>query len=486
LPDGPTEETLDPDDWDALRALSHQMVDDMMDYLMTVRHRPVWQSVPKPVRERLHEPVPQEPSPVEAVYEQFKENIAPYPTGNIHPRFWGWVMGNGTPVAMLAEMLASGMNPHLAGYDQSAALVEQQVIAWMADLMGFPDSTSGLFVSGGTMANLLAVAVARNARAGFNVREEGLLRHPQLVIYASTETHVWVQKAAELLGLGRMGLRRIPVNADYEMDLSALRAAIRADRMEGQLPICVVATAGTVNTGATDDLLRIGDICQEEKLWFHVDAAFGGFAALSAKYSHVVRGIELADSLALDLHKWLYMPFEAGCVLVADAAAQRDAFTVNPSYLQAGGRGIAPEPFVFAGLGIDLSRSFKALKAWMSLKTYGAEKFGRLITQNIEQARYLEQRIKTDPCLELLAPVPLNIVCFRYRAEGLDDEKLNALNLEIMLRIQESGVAVPSSTVLAGRFALRVAITNHRSRLEDFDLLLAEVKRHGAAITSAS
>jgi glutamate/tyrosine decarboxylase-like PLP-dependent enzyme len=480
------EETLDPANWGELRALGHLMVDDMMDYLEGVRERPVWRSMPAETRAALDEPTPRGPSDPAEVYRQFREHILPYPNGNIHPRFWGWVMGTGTPLAMLADMLASGMNPHLAGYDQAPAVVERQVIRWMADLLGFPGESSGLLVSGATVANLLGLAVARNARAGFDLRAEGLQRPntPRLLVYGSSETHSWSKKACELLGLGDSALRRVRVDGEYRADVAALRAAIAEDRAAGHLPICVIGNAGTVNTGATDDLQALASVCREENLWFHVDGAFGAFAALAPSLRATVAGMEQADSIAVDLHKWGYLPFEVGLALVRHPDAHRATFATSSSYLEATPRGIMAGGFPFADLGVQLSRGFRALKVWMSLKAQGADAWGRLVEQNVAQARHLRDRILAEPRLELLAPAPLNVVCFRYLAPGLTAAALDSVNEEILLRVQERGIAVPSSTVLGGRFALRVAITNHRSRLEDFDLFVDAVLAIGGELTA--
>jgi len=475
--------TLDPQSWDDFRTLGHRMLDDMVDYLACVRERPVWQPFPDAVRARLAEPLPHEGKPAAAVYEQFKRDVLPYPPGNIHPRFWGWVIGTGTPLAMLADMLASGMNPQAAGVQEGARHVEERVIAWLAEVMGFPAGSSVLLVSGGSMANLVALAVARQAKAGFDVREQGVGNGaPALVVYTSTEGHSSVKKAVELMGLGSRNLRLIPVDAAYRIDIAALKAAIAADRAQGRRPICVVGSAGTVNTGATDDLAALGALCRAENLWFHVDGAFGALLRLAPGLAGIVRGLETADSVAFDLHKWGYLPFEVGCTLVRHPDIHRDTFAAAPSYLGATARGLAAGGVLFADLGIQLSRGFRALKVWMAFKTYGIDTIGEVIAQNVAQIRYLVSLIEAHPQLELLAPAPLNICCFRYVAPGLDATALNALNQEILWRLQESGVALPSHTVLDGRFAIRVANTNQRSRREDFDLLVKTVVEIGDAV----
>jgi glutamate/tyrosine decarboxylase-like PLP-dependent enzyme len=330
------------------------------------------------------------------------------------------------------------------------------------------------------MANLVGLTVARNTRAGFDVRKDGLTAADQpMTFYGSVETHSSSQKAVELLGLGSAALRRIPVEADYQIDVRSLQEAVAKDREDGFQPICVIGNAGTVNTGAYDDLNALADLCEGEGLWFHIDGAFGALAALSPDLRPLASGLDRADSLAFDVHKWMYMPYEIGCVLVRSKDDHWRAFSLIPDYLAHAESGLAGSTHWYSEYGLQLSRGFRALKAWMSIKEHGIEKYGRLIKQNVDQARYLADLVDDAPQLERLAPVPLNIVCFRYRGDLPNSADLNAINEEILMRLHEQGTAVPSYTTLSGNYALRVAITNHRSRREDFDVLVREVIRLG-------
>jgi len=474
------EETLDPKDWEAMRALGHQMVEDIIAYLETVRERPVWQSIPEKVRENLKKPLPMEPQGAKKTYQDFLVNVLPHPMGNIHPRFWGWVEGTGTPFGMLAEMLAAGMNPDVAGADHVASYVETQVLDWLKEMLGYPAEASGLLVSGGSMANLVGLTVARNTMAEFDVRQHGLQASSRkMILYGSAEMHSSIQKTVELLGLGGDSLHKVPVNVDFQIDTKALEMAISEDRSEGHQPIAVIGAAGTVNTGAFDDFNALADICAREGLWFHVDGAFGAWTALSPKLRHLASGMERADSLAFDLHKWMYMPFELGCALVRQEENQLRTFSLTPDYLTHAERGLSGGPVWYSEYGFQCSRGFRALKAWMCIKEHGVLKYGRLIQQNTDQARYLAELVDAAPELELAAPVPLNIVCFRFTANGFDEVALDDLNSELLMQLQESGIAVLSSTIINGKYVLRVAITNHRSRREDFELLVREVIRLG-------
>jgi glutamate/tyrosine decarboxylase-like PLP-dependent enzyme len=475
-------ETLDPEDWEDMHILAHKMVDDALDYLRDVRERPVWQPVPADVRARLQTPAPRKPSSPESVYQEFKHDILPYPMGNIHPRFWAWYMGNGTVMGALGDFLASIMNPNLGGANHAALLVEHQVIGWLRDMMGFPAEASGLLTSGASAANLIGLTVARNTNCGFDVRNQGLRAAPgPLTFYASSEVHSCHQKAAETLGLGSIGLRKVPVHADYTIDITALGRQIAADRAAGMVPFCVVGTAGTINTGAIDDLDGLADLCQAEQLWFHVDGAIGAVAVLTDKVRDSLKGMERADSIALDLHKWMHVPFEAGCALVRDEVAHREAYSLTPEYLarEDSARGLATGDRWFSDYGLQLTRQFRALKVWMSVKEHGLERYGRMMSRNILQAHYLGELIEADPNLELTAPIGLNIVCFRFNPGGLSEQRLERLNRDILAELQEQGIAAPSYTTLNGQYCLRAAISNHRSRNEDFEMLAREVVELG-------
>ena len=478
------EETLDPASWTDVQALSHRMIDDAVGYLREVRERPIWQAMPPEIRASFETPVPRAPAPLSDVYRAVTETLMPYPMGNIHPRFWAWYMGSSNFTGALADFLAAVQGSNLGGGDHAAALIDGQVVNWCKEMLGFPASASGTLVSGGSVANLLALTVARNVKAGIDVREEGVAAiEKPLRFYASDQAHSCHRKSVEALGLGNQALRRIPSHTDFRIDIGALQAAIDQDRAFGFKPACIIASAGTVNTGAIDDLQAIARIAAEEDLWFHVDGCIGALIAIAPENGWRVAGIEQADSVALDPHKWLHAPFEVGCALIRDASAHRDTFAVHPEYLESKPRGLAAGEWL-CDYGLQTSRGFRALKVWMAIKEHGLEKFGRLIDQNIAQGQYLTRLIEAEPLLELQAPTNINIVCFRYQREGLDEDALKALNIEIMLRLQEEGTAALSDTVVHDRHCLRVAINNHRTRRSDLDLLVREIVRLGGEIAS--
>ncbi|ULK99149.1 aspartate aminotransferase family protein [Bradyrhizobium sp. I71] len=468
-----TSTSLDPQDWSEFRALAHRMLDETIDGIANVRARPVWRPIPEDVRAAFRADLPREASDLAEVYREFAEHVAPYATGNVHPGFMGWVHGGGTSVGMLAEMLAAGLNANLGGRDHMPIEVERQIVDWMRRLFAFPDSASGIFVTGTSMANLMAVLVARTSALGTLARQHGIGNDGALLTaYTSRAAHGCVSRAMDIAGLGTDALRKIDVDADHRIDVAALRAQITVDREVGFKPFLVVASAGTVDIGAIDDLRAIAELCREEGIWFHVDGAFGALAILSPELAPLLGGIELADSIALDFHKWGQVPYDAGFLLVRDGERHRQAFAQPAAYLRREARGLAAGAVWPCDLGPDLSRGFRALKTWFTLKTFGTERLGAVIARSCALAKYLEARVLAEPRLELLAPVNLNIVCFRYRAD-------DAVNREIVADVQESGVAAPSSTTLDGRLAIRAAIVNHRTEEADVDALVAAVLEFG-------
>jgi aromatic-L-amino-acid decarboxylase len=454
------------------------MLDDILDYVENIRDRPVWQPIPQGVRERFHGEFPAAPSDLAAVHEEFTRYILPFAAGNVHPGFMGWVHGAGTPVGIVSEMLAAGLNANLGGRDHIPIEVERQVVAWMRKLFGFPESATGLFVTGASMANLIGVLVARGTELGFETRCTGVeAGGKRLAAYASSAVHGCIGRALDVAGIGSDALRRIAVDGRHRIDIEALRAAIDVDCRAGLTPFLLVGTAGTVDTGAIDDLDALAGLARAERLWFHVDGACGALAMLAPQLAPRLKGIERADSLAFDFHKWGQVPYDAGFVLVRDGVLHRQAFATSAPYLRREAQGLAagsPWPCDF---GPDLSRGFRALKTWFTLMVYGADALGASIARTCELARYLENRIAQTPELELAAPVELNIVCFRYRAE--EGHRVNA---RIAVELQESGVAAPSTTVVGGRLAIRAAIVNHRTRPADLDALVERTVALGRSL----
>ena len=477
----PPDLTLDPTDWGVAGETAHHVLSTILERLESIREQPVWKPVPDEVRMLLKEPLPLEGMPFERVVADIRDSISAYPAGHAHPRFWGWVCGTGTPICMIADMVSSGINASSGTFNDASSRVEDQVIAWMRELFVLPEGASGIITSGSSIANLIGLAVARDSRIEMtDVPAAGLSGLPHRpIVYASNQVHSSIDKAMKLLGLGEGNLRKVSVDDRYRLDLNALRATIQDDRTRGHLPIALVVSAGTVNTGAIDDLEGAAAIAKEEDLWFHVDGAIGALAVISPNLRPKLRGIDRADSIALDFHKWLYVPYEAGCIMIRDGERHRKTFATSASYLEAPPRGVGARSDPANDRGPQLSRNFKALKVWAQLREHGLKKLGKMMDQNVEQIRYLSHLIGGDPELEQLAPAEMNILCFRYRVDGESDENLNSLNLELLMRLQESGIAVPSGTQLRGRFALRVANTNQRSRREDFELLAREVTRLG-------
>lgn len=469
-----TSYSLDPVDWGSLRSHGHRMLDDMFDYLANVDRRPVWQPAPQPVRTSFKSPLPRSGTDLADVYSEFLSNILPFTIGNVHPGFMGWVQGGGTPIGMLAELLAATLNANVGGRDQIPVEVERQVIQWVRELFGFPASATGLFVTGSSMANMIGVLVARTNALGKAVRSKGIGIGRPLTAYTSEAAHRCISQALDLTGLGTDALRRIPADKQGRLDIGLLKAAIADDRTNGFQPFIVVGTAGTVDIGAIDPLSEIARIAKSEGLWFHVDGAYGALAMMSQELAPHFSGIEMADSIAFDFHKWAQVQYDAGFILVRDGALHEATFASPAAYLAREVDGMAGNSPWICDFGPDLSRGFRALKTWMTIKFYGADRLGHVMSESCKLARYLQNKIEAHHDLELLAPVTLNIVCFRYISAEAD-----IVNRKIVIALQQSGIAAPSTTTLRGAVAIRVALFNHRTEQRHVDAMFEAVLKFG-------
>ncbi|WP_127114659.1 pyridoxal phosphate-dependent decarboxylase family protein [Shimia sediminis] len=467
--------SLDPENWEDFRASAHAMLEAALDRLEGAGQGRVWTPLPEDQKTAFQAPLPRTGHGNDAVQDQITA-LLPHGVGNTHPRFFGWVHGAGTPSNMIAEIAAAAMNANLGGRDHGAIYVERQVVDWCREMFGFPETASGLVVSGTSIATVIALKAARDRALGFATRTAGL-NGARLVGYTSDQTHSCVARAFDILGLGSDALRKIPTDAEFRIDLAALRAAIARDQAAGLTPFALIGTAGAVNVGSIDDLDTMADIARDTGMWFHVDGAFGATAMLSTTRRPLLRGLERADSLAFDFHKWMQVNYDAGFVLIRSEEDHRSAFSERPDYLVATSRGLSaanPWPTEY---GPELSRGFRALKIWAQIAEHGTEKLGRVVDQNCAQAAYLGDKARASTATELMAPVALNICCFRALRAGLTEAQLDSLNTEIVLRLQESGIAAPSTTKLYGKTAIRVNITNHRTRMEDIDILFEAVAR---------
>lgn len=463
---------LSPDEF---RQLGYQAIDMLAEQLAAVRGLPARQPVPADLRGRLLEqPLPETESDPAALLKVFARDVLPYPMGNSSPRFFAWVNSPPAPLGVLAELLAAGMNPSVAGGDHAATYIEHAVLNWLKAIMTFPASAGAVLASGGSVANLIALGVMRHVKTGGSIRGQGFQdQTAPMVIYTSTQGHGCIQKAVEILGFGSAYLRKIPVDSGYRMNLDALRAQVQADRAAGLLPVCVAASAGTVNTGAIDPLDDIADLCVAEQLWFHVDGAYGGLGILVEP--SLYKGIERADSLAIDPHKWLYMPVECGCVMVKDAQAMRDSYSLVPSYL----RDDTAMPW-FSEFSIQQTRGFKALKLWLVMQQIGVEGYRDLLRHDMVLAKSLQAKIRARDDFELVAAGPLSVTCFRYKRQGMAD--LDGLNRKLAETVQREGKAFLTTTELNGQLVLRACIVNFRTTEADLDILLDAIAEAGGRV----
>ena len=472
------EETLDPEDWESTRRLGHKMLDDMLTYLQNIRSEPSGFLTQKAIEE-ICVPLTQEGE--ERVYEVFRRSILPYTLPLTRPRFWGVVAGTGSPYGMLAEMLRTGMNGAQEAFF-AESYVHKQVINWIKEILEFPEEAGGVLVSGGSEANFTGLAVARNAKAEVDIKAKGVQGiSRKMTLYCGDETHHCLERSVELLGLGNEALRWIPTDDDCRIRLEKLKKAIKEDRKRNRHPFCIIGCAGTVNSGAFDDLNALADLAEKENMWFHVDGAFGAWVKISKTLRHLADGMERADSLAVDLHKWMYMPYGIGCTLVKDRLAHYSTFVYGheAKYLKSAFDELRDQITNPHNLALQLSRNFTSLKAYMLLRAYGKNKYSSLIQQNIEQTNYLAELIRKEPDMEITAPVVSNIVCFRYKPKGRTEPELDQLNKMIYSDLNQRSFWMVSDTTIKGRYTLRACNVNHRSKKQDFDFLIDEVEKTG-------
>ncbi|MFK8049507.1 MAG: aspartate aminotransferase family protein [Halioglobus sp.] len=482
-PDINTPSMLDPPDWEAFREEAHRALDLALDHAQNRPQQPVWREIPIGIKE-TSDPLPIEGAPLTQLLEQLEENVLPHTLGNIHPRFWGWVHGSGTPSGIVSQMMLAAINANMGGRDHAPMYLEKQVMQWLFNLFGFPADASGAMCSGTSTATLLGLSIARQRAAGANIRAAGN-GSSNMVAYTSAQSHVSVSKAMQLMGLGSNALRSIPVREDYAMDCMLLAEVMAEDLSRGLRPFAVVSVVGAVNTGAIDDLVTINRLCRDAGVWHHVDGAFGALAMMSDALKPMLAGIGDADSIAFDFHKWMHVPYAAGCLLVRDETIHRETFEAFPAYLQTEARGLAAGAPWPSDYGVELSRGFNALGVWFALKEQGIKKLGQAIEKNCLQAQWLGEEILGDSSLELLTPVVLNIVCFRRVDDSLSLEEVDEFNRAIVVELQCRSIAVTSSTSLNGIFAIRVCICNHRTRSDDLRSLLDAVSQIGDELLAA-
>jgi aromatic-L-amino-acid decarboxylase len=471
----------------AREALGRAALDWVLQYFAAAADAPIYPAVSAAqLTSLVGEPLPVDPQPPGAVLAQFAA-LADLGRKNGHPRMFGYVQSSGSFAGVAADFLASALNQNVTSWRSapSATTVEHQVIDWMKAMSGFAPTAGGILLSGGSMANFAALAVALRASTDIDINQVGVGALPgKPRIYASAMAHMSIAKAAALLGIGRDAVQVIPVDRDFRMDVDALRRRIAADRAFGFRPTCVVGNAGDVNTGAIDALDAIADVCVATGVWFHVDGSYGGFAAGAPLAAEALSAMARADSLALDPHKWLFAPLDAGCLLVRDPRRLQQAFAHGASYVDVIADRDMSE-FAFWDHGPELSRRFRALKIWFILKVHGARAITAAIDGNIAVARQLAQAVDASDDFERLAPVPLSIVCFRYAPARLrgDRDALNALNRALLVDLQRDGQAYVSNVTIGDDFALRACIVNFRTTAEDAAILLDTIRRVAARTT---
>ena len=479
------EETLDPENWDEFSQLSHKILDDMIEHIRNIRNQQ-FRRATKEESTQIRVQLTDEGEGEAATYRAFARDVLPSLAYSKVPKFWGFVVGGGTPYGMLADMIQGGTNIPSDDPDSAAYDVNYQALQWMKELLDYPLDASGTFVTGGSEANFTGLAVARNAKAQVDMKKLGMQGVPRkMTLYVSDQGHHCLQRSVEVLGLGSDALRWVRTDDECRMDMEALRRDIDKDRGKGYHPFCIIGCAGTVNSGAFDDFNALADLALKENMWLHVDGAFGAWVKISKTHRHLADGMERADSLAVDLHKWMYMQYGIGCTLVRHPKEHLSTFIYGQEaeYLKTMETYYKDAMHTY-NLGLRLSNECLSLRVYMLLRAYGRERYSRLIQQNLDQAGYLAQKISEEPDMEVTAPVASNVVCFRFNPGGLGEEQLRKLNQSVLDVLWSQNLGVVSDTTINGRYMMRACNVNHRSRREDFDWLVAEVKRIGDELVS--
>jgi glutamate/tyrosine decarboxylase-like PLP-dependent enzyme len=474
------EVSLDPENWEEFKTLGHRMVEDALNHLQNTRDYPNKQQ-PEEALTKLLVPLSEEGEGEEQVYQSVFEELFPYGVERTRPQFWGFVAGSGSPYGVLVDMLISSRNAGAISADYPFNI---HAISWIKELLEIPKEYSGVFVSGGTEANYTGIAIARNAKANINMKTEGMQGvKRKMVLYGSTEMHHCIERTVELLGLGSDALRWIPVDGQYRMKLDDLEKAIAEDKKQGLHPFCIIGNVGTVNSGAFDDLHALADLCKREDMWLHVDGAYGAWIRLSETHKHLADGLERVDSIAVDLHKWMNMPYPIGVTLVKDKVAHYRTFVYghDAKYLDSSFGNLDLDTMTIRS-SLALSRGNTGLKAYMLLRAFGKNKYRQLVQQNIDGINYLAGLLEKEPLFELTAPVASNVVCFRYNPGGLSEEHLEKLNRTILSKLWDIVLYMISDTTLNGRYMLRACNVNHRTKLGDFDELVHRIKKIAEAI----
>ena len=459
------------------RDLGHKVVDLLAGYLDGIENQRVFPDVePRTVNQLFAESLPQDPSSPDSVLEELQSKLLPYCTHVGHPGYMGLITPSPSPVGIIADLLCSGLNQNVGTYSigPSAVAMERRVVRWLTDLCGYGDNAGGNLTSGGMMANFIGLKVGRDAVSKDRSQHEGI--RDRWAVYVSEERHVSIDKAVDCIGLGREALRALPTDDCFQLRLDALEQAIEQDKKSGVHPMCVIGVFGTTNTGAVDDIRELRRIADREDMWLHVDAAYGGGMLLSHQWPMHDCGLELADSITIDPHKWFYAPLDAGAVLVKDQRRLTASFGIKPSYLT-DEFDLANERYQYYVHGFEQSRRFRSLKVWMSFKRYGARQIGDWIDNNVRQAKYLYDLAARDPDFEAASVPPMSAICIRYKGRGQEEPELRKLHAEVARRVEEGGHFWISTTELKDKTWFRINPVNFRTRQEHMEKLFALLQK---------